>query len=110
MPSLGRRTCVGLLLALAGAVGLFLTLYYTEYPSPPSGEEHWLDLTLMGKKILSFPASAGDVSAALRLTQIALPLALLFLGAFLLFLETDAGAKFAALVRKRLEKKDIYRL
>ncbi len=109
MPTAGWRTWAGLLLALIGAAALFLVLSYPapEYPSPPPGTGHWLDLTLMGKKVLSFPAGAGDVSAALRLARIALPLALLFLGAFLLFLETDAGAKFAALVRKRLEKEDI---
>ncbi len=109
MPTTGWRTWTGLLLALTGAVGLYLMLSYPapESPATPPVEGHRIDLTLMGKKILSFPAGTDDISAVLRLARVALPLAFLFLGAFLLFLETGAGARFGAFVRKRLEKEDI---
>ncbi len=109
MPTTGWRTWTGLLLALIGAAALFLTLISPAAapPSAPPGEGRRLNLTLMGKKVTSFSVSEGDISATIRLTRIALPLALLFLGAFLLFLETDAGARFEASFRKHLEKEDI---
>ncbi len=110
MPTTGWRTWTGLLLALIGAMGLYLMLSYPaalESPATSPVDGHQIDLTLMGKKILSFPAGTDDISAVLRLARLALPLAFLFLGAFLLFLETNAGARFGAYIRKQLEKEDI---
>ncbi len=109
MPTTGWRTWTGLLLSLTGAVGLYLMLSYPapESPAISSVEGHRIGLTLMGKKILSVSAGADDISATLRLARISLPLAFLFLGAFLLFLETGTGARFGAFIRKRLEKEDI---
>ena len=108
MSTTGWRTWTGLLLALIGAAALFLVVTSPAAgpPSTPPGEGRHLDLTLMGKKVTSFSLSEGDVSAALGLYRIALPLALLFLGAFLLFLETEAGARFEMFILDRQAKKD----
>lgn len=104
MDTSGWRTRVGLLITLIGAAWLFLALTapVTEPPASPSGEGRRLEFTLLGKSLRTIPISEDDLSAEVRLTRTALPLSLLLLGGFLLFLETGTGAKFEAIVRDRL--------
>ena len=108
MPNTNWRAWTGILIAIIGAAALFLNVNSPpiDVPPAPSGEGYHLDLTLMGKNLLHLPVGANDVFATRWAMRFALPFLAMFLGSFLLFLETDTGARFETYILKRLRKKD----
>ncbi|MFC1491368.1 hypothetical protein ACFLQ0_02125 [Nitrospinota bacterium] len=100
------RTRAGVALALLGAIMLFIQLRTPPAEPPVSEEPYYFELSLMGKKLLRVPARAEDLAAALRAKWLILSLIPLAGGAFLLFLDTEAGGRFEKLFRKITDDRD----
>ncbi len=101
---LGWRTRAGLLLVLLSAFLLFFQLA-SPPGSPALGGALYFDLRLMGKTLLRIPASGGGLAAALRAKQFFIALLPLAGGAFLLFLDTEAGGRLKKFIRDHLGEK-----
>lgn len=98
MPQTTWRPWAGLAFTLLG--GLLLLWSLGRPPAPPGPGPHSLRLSLAGSALLDLALSPGAVAAALWLRWLAVPLAPLLLGAFLLFLGTPGGQRVE---RKLLE-------
>lgn len=85
------RTWAGLAFTLLGALLLLWSL--GRRPESPGPGPHSLRLSLAGAALLDASVSPEAVAAALWLRWLAVPLAPLLLGAFLLFLETPGGQR-----------------
>ena len=75
-------------------------------PPASSGGPYTFDLKFLGKTLLSVPARAEDLAAALRAKGLLLALIPLAGGAFLLFLGTPAGGRFGRFVQKAFRDED----
>lgn len=98
MPQTTWRPWAGAAFAALG--GLLLLWSLGRPPAPPGPGPHSLRLSFAGSTLLDLPLSPEAVGAALWLRWLAVPLAPLLLGAFLLFLETPRGQRVE---RKLLE-------
>lgn len=106
---MGWRTRAGLALALLGCTLLAHQLLTAPEPASnmlPGGPAHYFDLHFMGKSILKIPASAGALAAVLRAKRFFIALLTLAGGAFLFFLDTPPGRRFAEFIRERLDDKE----
>lgn len=103
MDSSPWRARAGIALLLLGAVMLLVQLIASPTAPPASTARngpYTFDLKFMGKTLVSIPARAEDLADALRAKALLLALIPLAGGAFLLFLGTPAGVRFARLARE----------
>ncbi len=107
MDSSPWRARAGIALTLLGAVMLLAQLIAPPEPAPASsGGPYTFDLKFLGKTLVSLPARAEDLAAALRAKGLLLALIPLAGGAFLLFLGTPAGGRFGRFVQKAFREED----
>jgi hypothetical protein len=99
MRETGWRTRAGLALAVCG--GSFL-LYLLAFPAPPPQgvEPTYFELHLLGSRLLRIPTTGAHLAAAIRIKHFLLALLPMAGGAFLFFLDTPAGARFANFIRE----------
>ena len=91
MPKTTWRPWAGSAFAALG--GLLLLWSLGRQPAPPGPGPFSLKLNFLGGSLLDLPLSPEAMAAALWLRWLAVPLAPLLMGAFLLFLETPRGQR-----------------